>query len=122
MRLRPPRHARPLPGVRDGSKGAGCGRSGGAHMRRSSSLPALLARFAVLSCFAMAAVSIVLWIASSRRSIGIFSLGSSIDLRVLYGVADVRHFYEYDFAPPVPADQWHFTAVSRGWVLPPSMR
>jgi hypothetical protein len=87
----------------------------GEHVKR------LLSQIAVLACLALAAVSAALWVASSTRgSIGIFSLGWSTDLRFERGEAQLRHVYEYDIAPPVPADQWHATAISRGWVAPPS--
>jgi hypothetical protein len=89
-------------------------------MRRPRFFPLKwLARSVVVFALALAAASAVLWVASvAGGSIGLFSLGSDTSVRFERGTAQFRHVYEYDFAPPVPADQWHTVARSRGWVVP----
>ena len=59
-----------------------------------------------------------LWLSSCARSVGSFGLGGDTSLRFTNGVAEVRHFYAYDVAPPVPGAQWHDVAVARGWTTP----
>src|SRR4051794_33074592 len=89
-------------------------------MRQSSSLRAMIVRSTLLGLVAVAALSGVLWMTPlANYRIGIISLGSSTELFIRNGVAEVRHRYEYDIAPPVPMDQWFATAVSHGWVNPP---
>jgi hypothetical protein len=76
-------------------------------------------RCVVTVALALAAVSVVLWVASvAGSSIGLFSLGSDTSVRFERGRAEFRHVYDHDFAPPVPAPQWHTAALSRGWVVP----
>jgi hypothetical protein len=78
-----------------------------------------LVRSIVIFALALAAASAVLWAASVvGGSVGLFSLGSDTSVQFVRGTAELRHVYEYDFAPPVPAPQWHSAALSRGWVVP----
>jgi hypothetical protein len=79
----------------------------------------LLGRCVMILAMVIAAASAAQWVASVRGgSIGLFSLGSDTSVWFERGTAEFRHVYEYDFAPPVPADQWHAVARSRGWVVP----
>jgi hypothetical protein len=77
-------------------------------------------RGVVVASVAVAGLSAALWAGSGVfGSIGIFSLGQGTSLHFSRGTADVRHFYAYNIAAPIPKDQWHTTALSRGWVNPP---
>ena len=68
----------------------------------------------------LAVLSAVLWAGSALfGSIGIFTLGHGRSLRFGGGVAEVRHVYQYNVAPPVPHAQWHNHAVKMGWTTKP---
>ena len=79
-----------------------------------------VARAAATSAVVLALVCGGLWLVSYAVSVGRFSLGSGTSLRFANGVAEVSHYYAYDIAPPVPRQQWHDTAVARGWTIPTS--
>ena len=76
------------------------------------------ARPAGVIAIALAVLCACLWAASALSSVGMFSLGNGTSLRFTRGVAEVRHFYAYDVAPPVPQRLWHDFAVARGWTAP----
>ncbi len=63
----------------------------------------------------LTALCALLWIGSTFRSIGIFSLGDGLSLRFTGGRAHFERYYAYNIAAPVPEQQWFNVATSRGW-------
>ncbi len=88
-------------------------------MREPRSLRRVAARSFVIGALVLSGVSAGLWIANVVLGPIMISLGTDTNVRFWHGEAQFRHYYEYDVAPPIPNDQWHATAVSRGWVIPP---
>jgi hypothetical protein len=81
-------------------------------------ISAKLARLAAHTAVMVAVSCAGLWGLSCVTSVGMFTLGNGTSLRFTNGVAEVRHFYAYDVAPPVPRALWHDFAVAHGWTTP----
>jgi hypothetical protein len=70
----------------------------------------------------LATFLIVLALVSMLVPVGIFSLSPATSLDIRRGVLEIRHFYAFHFAPPVPEADSHDIFVARGWTAPPPSR